>query len=28
MGGYLRTFWGHVYLTDELPPGFTPKQLE
>lgn len=22
MGGYLRTFWGHVYLTDLAPPGW------
>ena len=28
MGGYLRTFWGHVYLTDQLPEGFTPQELE
>ena len=28
MGGYLRTFWGHVYLTDQLPAGFSPQELE
>jgi hypothetical protein len=28
MGGYLRTFWGHVYLTDQLPAGFSPQDLE
>jgi hypothetical protein len=28
MGGYLRTFWGHVYLTDQLPEGFSPQELE
>jgi hypothetical protein len=28
MGGYLRTFWGHVYLTEQLPAGFSPQELE
>ena len=28
MGSYLRTFWGHVYLTDQLPPGFSPEALQ
>jgi hypothetical protein len=28
MGGYLRTFWGHVYLTDQLPAGVSPQELE
>ena len=27
MGGYLRTFWGHVYLTNQLPAGFSPQEL-
>jgi hypothetical protein len=27
MGGYLRTFWGHVYLTDLAPPGW-PQAME
>jgi hypothetical protein len=27
MGGYLRTFWGQVILTDLLPPGVTPEEL-
>jgi hypothetical protein len=28
MGGYLRTFWGHAYLTDQLPAGVSPQELE
>jgi hypothetical protein len=28
MGGYLRTFWGHAYLTDQLPAGFSPQELK
>jgi hypothetical protein len=28
MDGYLRTFWGHVYLSDQLPPGFSPDALQ
>lgn len=28
MGTYLRTSFGHVYLTDQLPDGFTPGRLE
>ena len=27
MGGYLRTFWGQVYLTDQLPAGVTAEDL-
>jgi len=27
MGGYLRTFFGHVYLTDELPAGFDVQSI-
>ena len=26
LGGYLRTFWGHVYLSDQLPAGFSPRR--
>jgi hypothetical protein len=26
-GGYLRTFFGHVYLTDQLPAGFDPQSI-
>ena len=28
MGGYLRTFFGHVYLTDQLPAGFSIEGLD
>jgi hypothetical protein len=28
MGTYLRTSYGHVYLTDQLPEGFSPGRLE
>jgi len=28
MGTYLRTSFGHVYLTDQLPAGFSPKEIE
>jgi hypothetical protein len=28
MGGYLRTFFGHVYLTDQLPAGFAAPGIE
>jgi len=27
MGGYLRTFFGHVYLTDLVPAGLDPKDI-
>jgi len=27
MGGYLRTFWGQVVLTDQLPSGGMPAEL-
>jgi hypothetical protein len=27
MGGRQRAFFGHVYLTDLLPPGVTPEEL-
>jgi len=27
MGGYLRTFWGHVYLTDLAPPGWLESAI-
>jgi hypothetical protein len=27
MGGYLRTFWGHVYLTDLAPPGWLESTM-
>jgi alkylated DNA repair dioxygenase AlkB len=27
MGGHQRAFFGHVYLTDRVPPGFAPKDL-
>jgi hypothetical protein len=28
MGTYLRTSFGHVYLTDQLPTGFSPEELK
>ncbi len=28
MGGYLRTFWGHVTLTDLAPPGWNDEALK
>jgi hypothetical protein len=28
MGSYLRTSFGHVYLTDQLPMGFSPEEIE
>ena len=28
MGTYLRTSFGHVYLTDQLPEGFSPGKIE
>lgn len=28
MGGYLRTFFGYAYLTDQLPAGFSPEELK
>jgi hypothetical protein len=28
MGTYLRTSFGHVYLTDQLPAGFSPEGLQ
>lgn len=28
MGGYLRTFFGHAYLSDRLPAGFSPEAIE
>jgi hypothetical protein len=28
MGGYLRTFFGHVYLTEQLPQGFSVEGME
>jgi hypothetical protein len=28
MGTYLRTSFGHVYLTDQLPAGFSPEGME
>lgn len=27
MGGYLRTFWGHVYLTDLAPAGWLESTM-
>jgi hypothetical protein len=27
MGGYLRTFWGHVYLTDLAPAGWMESMM-
>lgn len=27
MGGYLRTFWGHVYLTDLAPVGWAESMM-
>jgi hypothetical protein len=27
MGGHQRAFFGHVYLTDMLPPGFVPEDM-
>jgi hypothetical protein len=28
MGTYLRTSFGHVYLTDQLPTGFSPEEIK
>jgi hypothetical protein len=28
MGTYLRTSFGHVYLTDQLPAGFSPEGIQ
>jgi hypothetical protein len=27
MGGHQRAFFGHVYLTDLVPPGFVPEEI-